>query len=127
MKKREPRQSKIRSQCSIVDGALYFEDAHQCALDSGMAVDMLDDRHLTAIRVVSLSSGWQQRIWIPEVGFVTEDINLEMTLRKERRGLLDHWYAYRRVLGTLYKRYVGHSEQINEQKLLKVAMSLPSV
>lgn len=126
MKNKEPRQSKVRYESSIVDGEIFFEDVRQCTLDGDIAAELLDDPHLRAIRVVSLAHNWYERAWYTEDVQLNEDIKIEMTLRKERRGQLDHWYAYRRCLGTLYKRYVGHSDQITERKLLDIARSLPS-
>lgn len=126
MKSKLPRQTAVRDQASIEHGEIYFEDVRQCSLEDDIATEILDDRNLTAIRVVSLKTDWQLRVQITSDTQVLEHIKIEMTLRKERRGELDHWYAYRRVLGTLHKRYVGHSENINEEKLLKVARSLPS-
>lgn len=123
---RKPRQTKVRFDSSIVNGDIYFEDVRQCALTDEVAAEILDDKYLRSIRVVSLEHTWVERIAYTSDVTLREHINLEMTLRKERRGSLDHWYAYRRVLGVLYKRYVGHSEQITERRLLDIAMRLPS-
>lgn len=123
MKTKQPRQSKVRSETSIESGRLYFEDVCQCSMDDELFQEMLDDKHLIAIRVVSLAHNWHEREWYaPDVQL---NINLEMTLRKERRAALDHWYAYRRVGGQLFKRYVGHSEQVTEKRLVEVAQHLP--
>ena len=124
---KKPRQSKVRNSASIVNGALYFEDVCQCKLEDEIAAEILDDAYLTAIRVVSLTHNWQERVYYTADTNLVEDINVEMTLRKEKRGLLYHWYAYRRCLGKLHKRYVGHSEQISQQRLLEIARALPSV
>jgi len=123
---KSPRKTKVGAESSIVDGSIYFEDVRQCALDSELGIELLDDRHQTAIRVISLSSGWYQKFKIAGVE-VKENINLEMTLRKERRGTLDHWYAYRQVFGKLHKRYVGTSDRITEARLVAVAQRLPSL
>lgn len=127
MRKRQPRKSKTLYQSSIINGALFFEDVRQCALTDEIAEQILDDPELKAIRVVSLMWDWQEQVRYTADITRVEDINVEMTLRKEIRGNLAHWYAYRRVMGILYKRYVGHSDQVNEERLLKIARSLPSI
>ena len=47
-----------------------------------------------------------------------------ISLRKERRRQGLFWYAYRRVHGQLYKRYVGRSEQLTLARLDEVASIL---
>ncbi len=44
-----------------------------------------------------------------------------ISLRKERRRHRFFWYAYRRVYGQLFKRYVGSSAQLTLEKLDEVA------
>lgn len=123
MKRKHVRMTKIGYETSISGGNLYFEDVCQCSMLDDIFQEMLDDKHLTAIRVMSLAHNWHEREWFaPDAQL---NINLEMTLRKERRGLLDHWYAYRRVGGQLFKRYVGHSDQVTEKRLVEVAQHLP--
>lgn len=124
---KEPRQTPVRYESSIVNGALYFEDARQCALDDELASEILDDKHLQSIRVVSLSSGWYYRDHLTPGVSVKNDVNVEMTLRKEMRSGVAYWYAYRRVFYKLHKRYVGGSEQVTEARLVEVARKLPSV
>lgn len=121
---KKPRNCKTAQDSSIIGGAIYFEDCLQCALQDESAVEILDDRHLKAIRLVSLSQDWNLRVWHPDATIV-EKINFEMTLRKEKRGQKMVWYAYRRVFGTLHKRYVGDSSQLNERRLLDIAQKLP--
>lgn len=121
------RKTKTGDFATITNGELYYEDARQCSLGGDDASDVLDDKYLTAIRVVSLSSGWYEHVYLEGVGFHAEDIDMTMTLRKERRGQLDHWYAYRRVLGKLHKRYVGTSEKLTEKRLLEVAQAMPGI
>lgn len=120
------RMCKTLAETAIVAGDVYFEDVRQCSLQDAAAVDILDDPHLKSIRLVSLSSNWQQRVYLDHA-VVVEKIKFDMTLRKERRGQRDHWYAYRRVLGTLHKRYVGDSSQITEDRLLQIAQAMPSL
>src|SRR5690349_9948276 len=96
------RQCKSLYNASIMYGQLYFEDALQCQLEDDRLPDLLDDKHLKTIRLLSLSNGWQQRVFLDCGVTIIEQIKFEMTLRKERRGQKDHWYAYRRVYGTLY-------------------------
>lgn len=120
------RKCKTLNDARIVGGHIFFEDVRQCSLLDELASEMLDDKYLTSIRLVSLSSDWQQRVWLDYNLNRVEQINMEMTLRKEQRGQKAHWYAYRRVLGKLHKRYVGYSEQITESRLLEIAQKMPS-
>lgn len=122
---KNPRQSKVRNIASIVHGDLYFEDVRQCCLESDVAAELLEDASLKAIRLISLSSAWIVREWVDMHSRVTSEVNFEMTLRKEKRGQANHWYAYRRVFGKLYKRYVGQSEQVTESRLLEIAKLMP--
>lgn len=121
---KKPRNCKTAYETSIIGGVLYFEDVPQCTLMDEKAAEILDDHHLKAIRLVSLSQDWSLRVYHPDATII-EKINFEMTLRKEKRGQKMVWYAYRRVFGTLHKRYVGDSSQIDEQRLLAVAQKLP--
>lgn len=123
---RKTRNCKTAMNAAVIGGDIYFEDVRQCGLEDEKAAEILDDKHLKAIRVVSISNDWQQRVWLDNGQIITEQINFEMTLRKEKYGRRWHWYAYRRVLGKLHKRYVGYSEQITEQKLLDIARAMPS-
>lgn len=122
---KKPRGCKTAYDASIIGGVIYFEDVRQCRLGDTVATDILEDSHLKAIRLVSISNDWNLEVWLTGDVTITEKINFEMTLRKEKRGALYHWYAYRRVVGTLHKRYVGHSEDITESKLLDIAQKLP--
>ena len=123
---KKPRNCKTAFNAVVISGHIFFEDVRQCGLGDAIAAEILDDSHLKAIRVVSISNDWQQRVWLDNGQLITEQINFEMTLRKEKFGQRWHWYAYRRVFGKLHKRYVGYSEQITEQKLLDIARKLPS-
>lgn len=125
MKRKEPRITKTGNRASIVGGWLYLEDTRICDVDSDEFWEQLSS--LKSVRLISLARNYYQAVYIPETrDFLDEDINCEMTLRKERRGLNDHWYAYRRVVGVLRKKYVGYSESINGAKLLEIAQSMPS-
>lgn len=121
------RKCKTAFETAIVDGYLYFEEAVQCDITDPIFTEMIEEKTLTSIRLISLSSSWQQRVWLDYSVSIIEQINMEMTLRKEKRGQLNHWYAYRRVLGRLHKRYVGTSEQVTEKRLLEIAQKMPSV
>lgn len=118
------RQCKTRYTASITNGGLYFEDVRQCWLNDALAAEILEDKNLGAIRVVSLSSNWYERVWVDLNTSVRADLKVEMTLRKEKRGDKWHWYAYRRKGGVLQKRYVGQSETINERRIVEIAQSL---
>lgn len=125
--KRSPRNTPIRYQTSIVDGWLYFEDARQAEVGTDLFVDILEDKHTTSLRLVSLANDWFSHEWVTGVGIVDFDIKLEMTLRKEFRSGRAHWYAYRQVGGVLFKRYVGQSDRITTKKLVEVAKKLPGI
>lgn len=124
--KRE-RQTKVRYETSVVDGALYFEDARQAAIDTPEFVEIIDHPTCTAIRVVSLKSGWYTTEYVTMDSKIKSDVKIEMTLRKETRRGKGYWYAYRRVLGVLHKRYVGMSENVTDANLLKIARALPGI
>lgn len=49
------------------------------------------------------------------------ELDLTMSFRKEKRGKLDHWYAYKRQNGKLRKLYAGHNEDINTAKIVELA------
>jgi len=123
--KRSERRTPISSETSIRDGWLYFEDARQAPIDSDLFVDILEDKHTTSLRVVSLASNWQESEWMTDVGVVKFDLRVEMTLRKEIRSGTAFWYAYRRVGGKLFKKFVGQSDRVTTEKIVKVAQSLP--
>lgn len=122
-----PRNTKSGLEASIQNGSLYFEDVRQCAVDEDRFKDIIGDGYTKAIRVISLDKQWFQNVWIDYGVKLKEDINTEMTIRREIRGLRGHWYAYRRVHGKLHKRYVGTDELITQARLLEVAQKMPSL
>lgn len=124
---KKTRNCKTARDAAIYGGQIYFEDVRQCGLSDELAHDILDDTHLKAIRVISLSRDWYNEVYLWDAAGATikETINYQFTMRKEKRGQRWCWYAYRRVAGTLFKRYVGISEEITEERLLKIAQALP--
>lgn len=122
---KKTRHCKTAWSAAIVGGFIFFEDVVQANLYDESATEILDDEYLRAIRVVSLSDDWQLNVTFGDGTTIKEDINMQMTLRKEKRGNLDHWYAYRRVFGKLHKRYVGTSEKIVPSRLVQIARVLP--
>lgn len=124
---KKPRNTKTRYETSIVDGKLYFEDVQQAVLGSTLFTEIIEDKHTRSIRVVSLANDWYQNVWLSEIGFVKEDLNVEFTLRKEIVHGSQHWYAYRRVFGKLYKRYVGQSDKVTTRRLVEIAKAMPSL
>jgi len=120
------RQTPIGLETSIVDGQLFFEDARQCYVDDANFKDIIGDGYTKSIRVISLDREWQQRITLPGFITLTENINTQFTMRREIRSGRGHWYAYRKVFGTLHKRYIGTDEVINQKLLLDVARKLPT-
>jgi hypothetical protein len=123
---KKTRATKTGRETSIVNGKLYFEDAMQCAVDSSLFAEIIGDGTVKSIRVTSLDTAWYTTEWIDYDSKVSSDVNVQMTLRREIRSGRGHWYAYRRVLGTLYKRYVGNDDLITQKRLLDVARALPT-
>lgn len=121
------RKCKTAWETAIVNGHLYFEDVIQCHMSDDVFTETIEHNSLNAIRLVSLSTDWELRVWLDAHTNIVEKVNFEMTLRKEQRGQNYHWYAYRRVMGRLHKRYVGTSEQITESRLLEIARKMPSL
>lgn len=112
---------------SIMGGVLYFEDAAQCPVDSPQFAEIIGDGYTNSIRLESLSTRWIETAWVTLDSNVRSEINMAMTLRREVRSGAGYWYAYRRVLGKLHKRYVGQDEQITEELLLKIAQKMPGI
>lgn len=124
---KKTRNTPTARDTSIVNGVLYFEDARQCDLDAPLTAAIIGDGYCKAIRVVSLSTAWYKDVYLGGDGFRQEFVNVQMTLRREIRSGRGHWYAYRRVMGKLYKRYVGDDEAIDQRRLLDVAQKLPTL
>jgi len=112
---------------SIYDGALYFEDAMQAKIGTEDFTDIIDHKTVKTIRLISLSSDWVETVWFGgDTGTKKEIIDTELTLRKEVRSGNSHWYAYRRVLGKLHKRYVGSSEKVTQIRLVEICRAMPT-
>lgn len=124
---RKDRATPLRNESSIVDGWLYFEDVRQAKIDTELFADLMGDGYTRAVRVVSLENRWQEREWMSNIDSVDFDLSLQMTLRLEERSGRMYWYAYRRVGGKLYKRYVGSNEQVTTKRLVQIAQKLPGV
>lgn len=120
------RKTKTGSETSIQGGVLYFNESAQCEVDAPIFADIIGDKYTNAIRLMSLDHNWIQNVWINYETRIKEAVNVEMSLRAEMRRGKKVWYAYRRVMGTLHKRYVGASEDITQEKLLQIAMKMPS-
>ncbi len=124
---RSARKTPTLDLAYVDDGSLYLKGEYSCEMDTARFFEILDARSIKSIRVVSLSRDYIQNVWITDVGYVKESLNVEMTLRKEKRGASYHWYAYRRVHGVLHKRYVGQSDLVTTSMLLKVSRRMPSL
>lgn len=111
---------------SIYQGVLYFEDCKQADVDTDTFIEIIEHPSVQVIRLVSLSSDWMESVWIDGQGFQKEMIDMEMTLRKEMRSDRAYWYAYRRVLGKLHKKFVAGSENVTQSSLLKIARAMPT-
>ena len=123
-KKNLSRATKTAQITSIVNGDLYFEDVRQCSMaDRESFEDCIS--HERAIRVISLDSTWYQSEWLGNE-IVKADIDVEITLRVELRSSVRHWYAYRRVAGKLYKRYVGQEDRLTARRLIEVCRAMPT-
>lgn len=121
------RATKTGEETSIRGGWLFFEDAKQCPVDNELFVDIIDHPTVTTIRVMSISSDWEARVWVDGAAKMgTEQVDMEFTLRKEKRRNTNYWYAYRKFAGKLFKAYVGISDMITEEKLLAIARKLPA-
>jgi len=120
---RLPRNSPVRTQTRIENGILYFEDVRQAAVEDDAFREIIEKEK--SIRVISLDFSWYQTVHFDGYS-IKENIDCEMTLRSERRSGTLYWYAYRRVFGKLYKRFVGQCDSINNRKLLEVARKLPT-
>lgn len=134
MTAKQTRKCKTLYETSIVNGALYFEDVRQaeipydqwCHEDEELLWEMLEDKNVTSIRLVSLSEEWEQRVYLGSA-MITESVNMQLTLRKEKRGNGSHWYGYRRVAGKLQKRYFGTSDKFTQRALVDFARKMPSL
>jgi hypothetical protein len=111
---------------SIFEGTLYFEDCSQAKMDTEEFTEIIDHKSVSVIRLFSLNSQWCESVWLDGVGFQKEMIDTELTLRKEIRSGRPHWYAYRRVLGKLHKRYIGDSSKVTQERLLEVCRAIPT-
>lgn len=120
------RKTKTGYDTRIEGGALYFGNRKQCDVDDYRFAEIISDEYTKAIRLVSLASDYSVNVNYFQTGAtVKENIKIEMTLRREKRSGVYHWYAYRRVFGKLHKRYVGTAENISQHKLLQIARNMP--
>ena len=124
---KKPRITKTGTDTMILRGDLYFEDCRQCAVNDEVFKEIIGDGYTKSIRVISLDTQWLLNVHLSPGVKITEQINMEMTLRRELRSERGHWYAYRRVAGTLYKRYVGTDDAITQERLLAIAQKMPSL
>jgi len=123
---KKTRNTKTGYETSIVNGILYFEDASQCPVDSELFPQIIGDGYTKSIRVISLEHDYFQRVWLESGSVVSEDINMQFTIRREIRSGAGHWYAYRRVFGKLHKKYVGTDEKVTQASLLAIAKAMPT-
>lgn len=119
------RDTKTGRALSIRDGYL-FDNGIECAkVGTPLFEEILADREVKAVRVTSLEFAYYQNVWIDGETILRENISPQFTMRKERKGMTDFWYAYRRYAGTLHKRYVGRAFEITNAKLVELARKLP--
>lgn len=129
MKSRSSRQTKTDT--TIQYGFLYIEDAKQCAIDDSVFVDMIEDDTIKSIRVMSLATNYTTTDWVDWDSKVTDDLDMGMTLRKEKRGKKSdkteskksYWSAYVKTAGVLRKKYIGASDNVTAFTLLNVALA----
>ena len=121
------RVTKTGRETVIIAGQLFFEDARQCHIDDETMKDVIGDGYCNAIRLESLDTRWMETVWLTYDIKRTDEINVQMTLRREIRHNRGHWYAYRRVATKLHKRYVGTDDAINQKRLLEIAQKMPSL
>jgi len=115
-----------REEYTIRNGNLDFEYDTQCRVGDDIFYQMLDDKYVSKIRVLSLSSEWDLNVYLDNGAKIVEKIDTIFTMYKEHRGNKDHWYAYRRCMGKLAKRYVGATEDVTEVRLWEIARKLPT-
>jgi len=106
----------------IEKGSWWVEDVQQTAIDG---VDMSEWlKHETVIVVISL----EVDIVMPTSygNNIKADVPLDvtMTLRCEKRGQMRQWYAYKRIMGNLRKKYFGHDEDICTERIVAIAKKL---
>ena len=68
------------------------------------------------------SSEWHQ--WLADnhsFRFETSHGAYSYTARKDTIKSGSYWYAYRKIKGQLYKRYLGNSRELDQERLDKVA------
>jgi len=105
---------------------LYFEDVKQCSVSDDFFIEMLEDKTLKAIRVLSLDYIYKTREWVDWDSAIVATVDTEYTIRKEMRSNRAIWYAYRKVGGVLHKRYLGTSEAVTMTSLKEMAKKLPT-
>jgi hypothetical protein len=120
------RKQYFEYETSIFDGVLYFEDCSQAKIDTEDFTEIIDHKTVNSIRLFSLDHLWCESVWIDSKGFQKELIDTELTLRSEVRSRRKHWYAYRRVLTKLHKRYIGDSSKVTQERLLEVCRAMPT-
>lgn len=118
------RKTKTGQDAAIVNGDFFYEESRQFPITSELFAEEIDSPSLKAIRVISLSSNWINYTWVGSIQMI-EDIDMQMTLRKEIRSGKPYWYAYRRFGGKLHKRFVGSSDRITPTLLVEIARKLP--
>lgn len=125
MMEKAVRRTPTGQDISIRAGYLIVGGEQMMLVDETAFGDYLMQGRVSSIRVESLTSKWTETNWIDMFTKVVSAINPQMTLRREIRSGKGHWYAYRRVGGHLYKRYVGSDLAITETRLANVARSMP--
>lgn len=118
------RKTKTGQDMSITEGWLCIGGVQECLVGSDEFYDILEDKYTKSIRVESLGNIWTEGLWTGN-DFINIDINVEMTIRKEKRGQKEHWYAYRKRGGVQAKRYIGQTDRVNNRKLADVARNMP--
>jgi len=119
----QTRHASTAWDCRIEDGVLWYEDCPQMHVDSEDFWLEIDSQYV--VRVISVDYSPQLRVWYPDAELI-ESVDMEFTLRQERRKNGMFWYAYRRVHGKLHKVYVGKSDQITTRKLVELGRKLPN-
>lgn len=120
------RKQYFDYETSIFDGVLYFEDCAQAKMDTPEFVEIIDHKSVDVIRLFSFEKNRVESEWFDGVGYKNTLIDIELTMRKEYRSGRGHWYAYRRVLGKLHKKYIGDSENVTQSRLLAICQAMPT-
>lgn len=119
------RQTKTATEgYRIENGELWYGEEYFCDVGTEAFARSLESTYTTSIRVISLATNWVTNEYLAGGKVLETGVDMQFTIRRELRGTIYHWYAYRRAAGVLNKKYVGHSEQVTTRQLGEIASKL---